>query len=396
MPGQYLARNWHHQPHLDAPPRYRKACRYKAFVPDALGDLKVHFSGEAAGLVAESERAIRELNDAALPALAPLAHLLLRTEAIASSRVEGLQLGVRELARAEARMEAGGRRSQTAAEIIDNVRAMEIAVSEAALAPEFGAEQLQLIHWHLMQNSLYAGIAGEFRTSQNWIGGNDYNPCGADFVPPPIEELPRLLTDLYQAVNEEILPTLMQAALVHAQFETIHPFNDGNGRTGRALIHVVLKKRGVTPNYVPPVSVILAANRGKYINGLTSFRGDAVGDWIEQFASAAYQAARLAQHYLDEVRQLKREWTDKVESTSVAPRADATVWLVLEALPGHPVMTARQALRATGRSRKAVYEALGQLEHAGVLIPLGNSRRNQAWEAAGLLKLVGRLEAGVQ
>jgi Fic family protein len=122
-----------------------------------------------------------------------------------------------------------------------------------------------------MLQSPHPHLAGRIRTVQNWIGGNDYNPCGADFVPPP-EHVGDLLDDLCAAVNDDVLPSLIQAALVHAQFETIHPFEDGNGRAGRALIHVVLKRRGVATHYVPPISALFANSRQRYIDGLTAFR----------------------------------------------------------------------------------------------------------------------------
>ncbi len=185
MPGRLVPRTWEYNPTIDAPARYKRACRYEAFVPDELRLLNVSLPAEAAGLVSEAEAAIRALNTTAQPALVPLARLLLRTESIASSKVEGMQMGVRELARAEARMETGGRRSQTAAEILANMSAMETAISEAAAVPHFGEPEVLAIHRRLMEQDTRKAIAGRFRADQNWIGGNDYNPCGADFVPPP-------------------------------------------------------------------------------------------------------------------------------------------------------------------------------------------------------------------
>jgi Fic family protein len=343
--------------------------------------------------VAEADGAVRELNATARPALAPLARLLLRTESIASSRVEGLQMGVRDLALAEARMETGGRRSQTAVEVLANIAAMETAITDAALVPRFGREEILSIHRRLMQQEMYSRIAGRFRTGQNWIGGNDYNPCGADFVPPPVEELPRLLDDLWEIVNADLLPPLVQAALVHAQFETIHPFDDGNGRTGRALIHVVLRRRGVAPDYVPPISIVLAAARDRYIQGLNRFRGDGVVDWVEQFAAASLRSANLALRYLGRVEALMADWRDRL-TTASKPRADAAAWAIIDVLPAHPVITGPVAAAATGRSKGPVYVALDQLQQAGILIPLTTSRRNQSWEADGLLDLLERLESG--
>jgi Fic family protein len=235
------------------------------------------------------------------------------------------------------------------------------------------------------------------RTEQNWIGGNDYNPCGADFVPPPPESIPDLLADLCAAMNEAVLPPLLQAALIHAQFETIHPFADGNGRTGRALIQVILRRRGVAPSYVPPISVVLAKSRGRYIDGLTRFREEGmsgVNHWIEYFAAATASAARLAKDYLDQVRALTQLWRSKLSSSSTPPRSDATAWLIINILPAHPMITASAVATATGRSKPSIYQALTELETAGVLLPLSTSVRNQSWEAAGLFDLLSGLEAG--
>ncbi len=258
MPGRLLSRTWMHDPLLHAPAKYRRACRYQAYVPDRVADLDISLPADTLGAVSEAEHAVRDLNESGHPAFAPLARLLLRTESIASSKVEGLQVGVRELARAEARVEGGGRASQTAIDILANIDAMELAIREAASVKRFGVKQIVTIHHRLMQNAPNAKVAGRLRTQQNWIGGNDYNPCGADFVPPPPDEIDGLLADLCAAVNDDVFPPLVQAALVHAQFETIHPFDDGNGRTGRALIHVVLRRRGLAPAYVPPISVMFA------------------------------------------------------------------------------------------------------------------------------------------
>jgi Fic family protein len=395
MPGRTVHRIWQSNPVLDAPGRYRKACEYDAFIPDPLNRLQFALPLELASLVTEAESGIRTLNTAAEHALRPLARLLLRTESIASSKVEGMQMGVRELARAEARMETGGKGSQTAMDILDNVNAMELAIAETARTDRFAQESILTIHGRLMAHDQRKQIVGRFRTGQNWIGGNDYNPCGADFVPPPPEEIPGLLEDLCVAINGDLLPPIVQAALVHAQFETIHPFDDGNGRTGRALIHVILKRRGVAPAYVPPISVILAAAKDRYIAGLTRFRQSAEGVlvWIEQFASAAARSAALARKYLGEVQALQGSWREQLEAAS-APRADAAAWAVIDVLPAHPILTAPVAAAATGRSRAPVYEAIAQLEAAGVLIPLSQSKRNRSWEAVGLLDLMAGLEAG--
>lgn len=393
MGGRLLRRVWAYDPALYAPPRYRRACEYDAFLPDPLAGAEFTLDAHLTGIISDAENAVHRLNSVARPALAPLARLLLRTESIASSKVEGMQMGVRELARAEARAETGGKTGPTAVEILANIDAMELAIHEAATVERFSTEEIRAIHRRLMERAPNARVAGRIRAIQNWIGGNDYNPCGADFVPPPPEHVDGLLEDLCAAINDDSLPPLVSAALVHAQFETIHPFDDGNGRTGRALIHVVLRRRGLAPAYVPPISVVLASHRNEYIAGLTRYRENDLGSWLGHFAASAARSAHHATAYLNAVERLMTAWRERLSATR-APRADAAAWAVIDVLPAHPVITAPVAAASTGRAKSAIHQAIGDLEEAGVLRPLSDSRRNRSWEAMGLLDLLADLEAG--
>jgi Fic family protein len=362
-----------------------------------LGGLELRLDGALAALVSEAEQALIALNTEGGPALAPLARLLLRTESIASSKVEGLQLGVRELARAEAKAESGSSPGATAQEVLANIDAMVLAVESAAERAHFDEDVMRAIHCRLLERTAHQHIAGRVRDTQNWIGGNNYTPCGADFVPPPPELLAPLLRDLYETINTDLLSPLVQAALAHAQFETIHPFDDGNGRTGRALVHVVFKRRGIAREFVPPISVVFAGAREQYIDGLTRFRND--GDegvlaWIEHFAMATRRASQLARAYIAKVRLLQEEWRTRLRALHAVPRADAAVWAIIDHLPAHPMISAPVATAVTNRSKSRVYDAIEQLTEAGVLIPLSSGQRNRWWEAAGLLDLIGQLESG--
>jgi Fic family protein len=394
MRGAFVTRSWHWDPALYAPSRYRRACTYEAFIPEPLTGTKFDLTSEQVGVVSDAQQAIMHLDAGAAPALAPLARLLLRTESIASSKIEGLQVGARQLARAEAKLDTGGRVAPTVREVLGNIDAMRLAVTDAASAAAFGVEHVVDIHQTLMSATLDARIAGVVRTDQNWIGGNDYNPCGADFVPPPPEHVIPLLDDLCASIRDDILPPLVQAALVHAQFETIHPFADGNGRTGRALIHVVLRRRGIATRFVPPISVALATERERYIEGLTRFRDGAIGPWVEQFCAAAARGARLADAYLEAVGALMDRWRSRL-AEGAAPRSDAAAWAIIDVLPAHPVITTPAATSATGRAKSAIHGAIEQLVDCGVLLPASAGKRNRSWEADGLLDLVEGLEAGV-
>jgi Fic family protein len=397
MRGRFEERIWQHDPSVYAPPRHRRACRYEVFVPDSLGADDVPLAPSTVAAVSEAERRLQLLgprNDGTGGALTPFSRLLLRTESIASSRVEGLQVDARALARAEVRTDTDRRPAASTTEVLANITAMEVAIGRATDAQSFGVDDVLAIHRELLVGGPHHRIAGVLRDGQNWIGGNDHTPCGADFVPPPPDELPALMDDLVAAVAGDGLPPLVQAALVHAQFETVHPFADGNGRTGRALIHVVLRRRGLTPTFVPPISVAFSRARERYIRGLVAYRDGDVDGWIETFATAAITACDLTDSYLREVDTLVSRWRELLGAAS-APRSDAAAWRLIELLPAHPVITAAVAQAATGRARAAVHNAIEQLIAAEVLIPLSGARRNRAWEPAGLVDLIARVEDGV-
>ena len=272
---------------------------------------------------------------------------------------------------------------------------MQFAIDEAASnGADMTGQRLLDIHALLMASEAAWTTPGQFRTVQNWIGGNDFNPCGADFVPPPPDEVPALLDDLLEACADESLPAIVQCAITHAQFETIHPFNDGNGRVGRALIHVLLRRRNLVANFVPPVSVVLANQRRRYIEALTNFRAGEPEQWIELFATAVARSVVLAKRYVIEVEALRARWRSAVEAQDSVPRADAAVWVLLDHLPAHPVLTGPAAVASTGRSKPAVNQAIEQLVVAEVLEPLSTGARNRSWEPVGLLDLVEGLESG--
>ena len=392
MRGRYERRTWGARPELtEAPPRYRRACEYEIFLPEPLEADDYDLPGEPATVVSEAELAISHLNHSA-PQLVPLARLLLRTESIASSKVEGIQVDAKQLARAEVRDDIGRKASVEALEILANVDAMQFAIEETASEKRITPYEIVALHRVLMEKS-NRKIAGRLRDRQNWIGGNDYNPCGADFVPPPPEAVESLLDDLCRFCERDDVPTLVQAALVHAQFETVHPFDDGNGRTGRALVQVILKRRGLAPAFVPPVSVVLAREKEKYIRGLTAYREGRVLEWIEAFSLAATTSSKLAEKYLQQVTQLQEEWRAQLRE-KVNPRSDATAWALIDVLPAHPVMTLPVGVAATGKSKPAVNGAIPDLIAASILKPLSESQRNRAWEASELLDLIVDLEAG--
>lgn len=386
----------------DAPSRRgRMPCDYEAYVPDRLTSRQFVFAGDVAADVADAETAIVRL-DAEASALAEtetLARLLLRAESVASSRIEGLEIGARKLLRSEAAKDLGERTGDvTAAEVLGNIEAMNAAIRQVGPGDSITLDTLLGFHRRLLANTRHANFAGKLREKQNWIGGSGYNPCSAAYVPPPPEFVPELMEDLCSFCNEESLPAVAQAALAHAQFETIHPFPDGNGRTGRGLIHLVFRRRGLATRMLPPISLVLATWAKDYIDGLTATRylGPADGNdaqeglnlWVSRFAGACRRAvddAASFERHVDDIEEQWRAVLGRIRKNSATDR-------LLSHLPGAPVITVNAAAEMIGRSYPQTSEAIERLVTAGVLTQVTVGRRNRAFEAPAIINAFADLE----
>ena len=379
----------------------RQGCEYEAYVPDRLDGRTFQLDGSVAADVADAERAIATL-DATASALAnteALARLLLRAESVASSFIEGLVVGGQRLLRAEAARAAGEIDIDvTADEVLGNIDAMTWAVDSLSTVETVTVDGLLHVHERLLARTRLREHAGQIRSVQNWIGGSTFNPCSAAFVPPPPEHVEELLGDLCAFVNDDSLPAVAQAAIAHAQFETIHPFVDGNGRTGRALLHVVLRRRGVAPRILPPISLVLATWSRSYIEGLTAtrYRGradssaahDGINSWIGVFASACSRAVDDAVAFEGRVATIQQDWRSTLGTVRRGSAAD----LLIGALPGAPVVSVSSAAGVIGRSFQATNEAMSRLEAAGVVCQVNVGRRNRAFEAPAIIDAFTALE----
>jgi Fic family protein len=197
------------------------------------------------------------------------------------------------------------------------------------------------------------------------------------------------LDDLFRFMAREDLPAIVQAAIIHAQFETIHPFADGNGRVGRALIHTVLRRRDLAPRFVPPVSLVLATNAGRYVEGLTAYRQGDIDAWCLFFTRALRSATEHAQRLNTQLQALQARWREAL----AYPRSHSAVEKLIQALPAQPVVDLHMAARLTGASEESARRALNELEAAGILSTLQvGKKRNRIWEARGLLELVDTFE----
>jgi Fic family protein len=389
MEGRGLLVNRHWQPQFAGigGRRAREGFAYEAYVPNLISDEDLVITTHAATAAANAEAATRELNDdpPAAQNLEALARQLLRAESVASSRIEGLILSHRRLARAALAPD----RDLNAASVLGNIAALERALEFASDADDLTTRQIVEIHRTLFEGTRDAHLGGVIRNEQNWIGGDASSPRNAEFIPPPHEYVPALLEDLAQFLNREDVPAVIQAAVAHAQFETIHPFVDGNGRVGRAIILAVLRRRGIAPFYLPPVSLALAGRADRYIAGLTSWRfGDTAEDWLLVFGDAVWRAATGAQTFAAAVTNLQLDWADKAAN----PRQGSAPRRLIELLPSHPVVRVADSAELLGITNEAARQAILRLEGAGVLRQVTLGKRNRAWETVGLFDLLDRFE----
>jgi Fic family protein len=379
--------------------RERTACSYRAYIPDLLTGRSLSLPGDLVADLADGDRAVANLQDrkTGLASVESVARLLLRAEAVGSSYIEGLQVNARRLAKEEFAEQVGlPTNDDTARAVLGNIRAMGSALDLADLERALTVEDLCALHRELLAGTRDERWGGVIREEQNWIGG--VNPCRAAYVPPPHDHVLELLEDLCSYISGDDHSPIVQAALAHAQFETIHPFVDGNGRVGRALIHLVLRRRGLAPNFVPPVSLILATNAGGYIASLVSFRYDAPAgspvaneaavQWIGRFVNELLRACEDAAAFAEQLDHLEAKWRDAAGSV----RRNSATDLLLAALPGLPILTVETAAETIGRSSPRTNEAVNHLRDCGILRQGTIGRRNRVFEVADLLDEITRLE----
>ena len=379
---------------------------YHPYVPDSLRELRLRLSTEATSACENAAAALAELDARAryTRTAESLYRMLLRSEAVSSSRIEGLEMPARRLLEVEALDELGvsHRLDPHEVEVLGNIRAMQEGVDHVSRSYSVALEDILAMHAELLRGSRLEAYGGVLRTSQNWIGGSWYTPLGAAYVPPRPERVSDLMSDVVDFMNDSPLSAVATAAVVHAQMETIHPFVDGNGRVGRALVHVVLRRFGACERTIAPVSLVLATDKARYIEALARYRFDA-GDmsaaeardandaatcgWISFFAQALELSCHRALAFEESMAELRERWQGEVR-----PRAGSAASLLLDELPGNPVVSIASVARLTGRSYPAAREAVRALEKKGVLTLTSKNRKSGHYLANDVLDEFTRYE----
>ncbi|MCX6468848.1 MAG: Fic family protein [Corynebacteriales bacterium] len=356
----------------------RQAGEYRAAIPATIADLEVHLP---AHVLADADEASREVArfDAELGAeIAPFASVLLRSESAASSTIENLTASARAIAEAEA-LGTTGRRN--AALIVGNTEAMRAAV---ALADQIDEDAILAMHSALMRPS-DPETAGRWRTEQVWIGGGAFGPRGADFVAPHHERVQPAIADLLAFAQRGDIPTLPQVAVAHAQFETIHPFTDGNGRTGRALVQAMLHNKRLTRQITVPVSAGLLADTDSYFEALGSYRQGDPASIVEKFSEASILAVINGRQLVGDLRDIRTRWNSEITA-----RSDSAVHRVADLLIRQPVVSAVSLQRELGITTGNARRYIDPLVAAGVIVEFTDRARNRAWRAPEVL---GALDA---
>jgi len=350
-------------------PRYGT---YHPAVPADIADLVLDLSPS---VIADAEHASNEIArfDAELGGeIAPFAAVLLRSESAASSQIENLTASARAIAEAEL---PGGRGKRNAEMVVANTAAMQAAV---ALSDKVDANAILAMHRALMVNEP-RHTPGAFRAEPVWIGGGS-TPVGATFVGPRHALIPGAIDDLIAFAQRNDVPTLAQIAVAHAQFETIHPFTDGNGRTGRALVQAMLRNKGLTRKVTVPVSAGLLADTDAYFAALTSYRAGAAAPIVDRFSQATVLAIANGRQLVADIRDIRDNWNSVIRA-----RSDSAVWKVADLLTRRPVVNAALLAQELGIESTNAHRYLNPLAEAGILVETNSGPRSRVWRSAEVL-----------
>ena len=327
---------------------------YRAAVPPRIAHRSMRLSDAVSVLADEASTALTRFDESLGSEVAPFAPLLLRSEAAASSQIEHLTASARQIFTAE----LGGVGKRNAGEIVSNTRAMRTAIE---LSDRLTTETVLAMHEVLLRGD-HRHEAGRFREEAVWIGTSGRTPVGADYVAPAWERVPSLVEDVMEFARRLDLPRLAQVAVTHAQFETVHPFTDGNGRTGRALLQAMLRSNELTQNVTVPVSAGLLTDTAGYVRALTDYRRGDIEPIIRLLAEASFEAIGNARELVDEISSIRARWR-----TAVTARRDSGIWQALDVVARQPVLNASTLAAEMGVEAKNVYPHLDRLVAAGIL-----------------------------
>ena len=350
---------------------------YGAAVVPQISKLNVQVSAEILSMAEDAAIELARFDAEVGMMVAPFAAMLLRSEAASSSQIENLTASAGAILKAE----LGLGETANASLIVGNQLAMTAAVAVS--------QTLSLESLLLMQKTLMAVAdperAGLLREEPVWIGGSIFGPHGAEYIGPQWQDVPELMNDLIAFCNRTDLPAVVQASIAHAQLETIHPFTDGNGRTGRALVQSLLHRLGVTNSVTVPVSAGLLRDTDRYFAALNAYRRGQLEPLITVFSDAAQEAVTNGRQLAREIQEARMKW-----QTLLNVRADAGSALLLDHLLEEPLLSSRRVIDFLGTTPANSQLAIDRLVEAGILSQLGTGKRNRIWQAHDVVEALER------
>lgn len=360
--------------------QYRmQPARYRAFMPAPLPpEPPVQLAGTIQAALSRANLALGRLDGSVLTLPNPdlFVFMYVRKEAVLSSQIEGTQSSLQDVLAAEANI-FNRERPSDVREVLNYIDAMHYGLARLADLP-VSTRLIREIHQHLLQGVRGSRLTpGELRTSQNWIGPAGCTLNAARFVPPPPDAVPQCMSDLERFLHaDDDLPALIKIGLAHAQFETIHPFLDGNGRVGRLLIAFLLCNSGILHKPVLYLSHYFKRNRQAYYERLQAVRDN--GDWeawlaffLEGVIEVSEQATETARRIL-QMREAHR--TVIAENLGYAA---GNGHRVLEDLYEHPILSVKQVEGITGTTYAAANNLVKRLEELGLLQESTGQTRNR-------------------
>jgi Fic family protein len=360
----------------------------RAYVPRPLPPTPPIDLTGLSGLVSEAMLALGRLDGvrAIAPDTSLFLYMYVRKEALLSSQIEGTQSSLSDLLLYE-NNEAPGAPIDDVEEVSTYVAALNHGLARMQDGFPLSTRLMREMHGILLATGRGSTKQpGEFRSSQNWIGGT--RPGNALFVPPPPSEAPALMSDLERFLHETEsgLPAIVKAGLAHVQFETIHPFLDGNGRLGRLLITLYLCAEGILHEPLLYVSLYLKANRATYYALLQEVRTEGRWEvWLEFFLKGVRDVARQAH---DAARQISRLFAADLEKTKSLGRAAPTAGAILMLMQQRPILTIAKAAALSETTFPTASSALANLESLGLIKEISGKQRGRIYAYQAYLDIL--------
>ncbi len=369
--------------------RIRQASGYSAFIPSPLPPQPpIAVTGELQALLSKADRELGRLDGSiqTLPNPDLFVLMYVRKEAVLSSQIEGTQSSLQDLLAAEAKVFAK-ESPRDVAEVVNYVKAINHGLGRLEKLP-VSIRLFREIHAILLAGVRGSALTpGELRRSQNWIGPAGCTLTDAAFIPPPPEEVPEALGNLEKFLHQDDdIPLLVKIGLAHAQFETIHPFLDGNGRIGRLLITFLLCERGILQKPVLYLSYYFKRHRQAYYDHLQTVRdaGDWEG-WLAFFLRGIVEVSAQATETARRILALRESHRTLI--TENLGRAAGNGHRVLEHLYKKPILSVKEVRVITGTSNPAANQLVQKLVKQGILNEITGQKRNRRFRYGSYIRL---------